>query len=64
MPRNPEPEPRGPAEPVPVPGLRGRRSGQAEPPTNEPLGPDERPDVGLTQSGSGEDAIVRRETEI
>ncbi|GJD89003.1 hypothetical protein BHAOGJBA_2528 [Methylobacterium hispanicum] len=53
-----------PAGPLPAVGGRGRRTGPAEPPTNEPLGTDERPDVGLAQSGSGEDAIVRRETEI
>ncbi len=64
MPCHPEPEPYGSAGSVPDPELRGRTTGRAEPPTNEPLGPDERPDVGLTQSGSGEDAIVRRETEI
>ncbi len=64
MPRPLDPEPYGYAEPLPVPRLRGRRTGDAEPATNEPVDPDERPDVGLSQSGSGEDAIVRRETEI
>ncbi len=52
------------AEPPPAADPRGRRTGLAEPSTNEPLGPDDRPDVGLAQSGSGEDAVVRRETEI
>lgn len=33
--------------------------------TNEPLPvPSDEPEVGLTQKGTGEDAIVRRETEI
>ena len=33
--------------------------------SNQPLPiPDDAPEVGLSQKGSGEDAIVRRETEI
>lgn len=59
-----DPDPREPAEPLPAADLRERRTVPAEPSTNEPLDPDDRPDVGLAQSGSGEDAVVRRETEI
>ncbi|SFM13629.1 hypothetical protein [Methylobacterium pseudosasicola] len=41
-------------------------SGDSEPEaSNKPLPiPSDEPEVGLSQKGSGEDAVVRRETEI
>ncbi|MGH1573059.1 hypothetical protein ACRAWG_23280 [Methylobacterium sp. P31] len=52
-------------DPVPLDSGSGGPAETAPGVPNEPLSiTAEDPDVGLSQKGSGEDAIVRRETEI
>ncbi|MGT2480069.1 hypothetical protein ACU4GR_17190 [Methylobacterium oryzae CBMB20] len=58
----PVPPKPGSRPPDPGPGEPGR-SGSDGPEPSLPL-TDVDPDVGLSQKGSGEDAILRRETEI
>ena len=53
-------------EPFPPESDPAGEPAEAEPTTSNrplPITPDD-PEVGLSQKGSGEDAIVRRETEI
>ncbi|MCJ2140614.1 hypothetical protein [Methylobacterium sp. E-066] len=62
--RRPATVPGGPSNPL-DPDLEIPPTDLDSDASNKPLPiPDEEPEVGLSQKGSGEDAIVRRETDV